>query len=180
MISGLVMQFREKDNNVLNFVFLKMYFCPFGGFSFYTLGISKKRRGLRYFLLRTGILKKHAEGRTMITIEAYDNERVFERYTILVLNGENPDLSYGISIAEDPDMHTYLHPVDEVGSNTGKKISLDELPMEQQKVLFAFLADDLANMRIRGGDIPQDILGSVFSIVSSDRYPPLGGALVGP
>jgi len=32
MISGLVMQFREKDNNVLNFVFFKNVFLSLWGF----------------------------------------------------------------------------------------------------------------------------------------------------
>ena len=71
----------------------------------------------------------------------------------------------------------YLHPIDEVGDNLGKKVDLSELPLEQQKVVFAFIADDLANKRIEGKDIPVEILGSVFSIVSSDRYPPMGGAI---
>lgn len=111
----------------------------------------------------------------MISIDVYDNPKLFERYAIIVRNPSNPDNDYCITIAEDPDSHTYLHPIDEVGSNLGRKTALSDLPLEQQRVVFAFLADDIANGRIEGKDIPSGILGSVFSIVSSDRYPPLGG-----
>ena len=111
----------------------------------------------------------------MISIEVYDNPKLFERYTLCIRNPKDPEGDYGITIAEDPDNHTYLHPIDEVGDNLGDKIPLSTLPEEGQKVLFAFLADDLAKGRIEGGDIPPSILSSVFAIVSSDRYPPLGG-----
>lgn len=115
----------------------------------------------------------------MIDIEVYDNRKLLERYTIIVMNRGNRESSYGITIADDPDEHTYLHPIDECGVS-GTKITLPELPLEQRKVVFGFLADDLARGRIKAHDIPESILESVFAIVTSDRYPPIGEALGDP
>lgn len=109
----------------------------------------------------------------MIKIEVYDNPKVFERYTVLVKNDKSGNDSYGVTIADNPDLHTYIHPLHEVGDNLGEKIDLERLPEEQQKIIFSFLADDLSKGRVTGADFSSEVLGAVFGAISRDRYPPL-------